>query len=234
MKSHNLSIIMKKYNYRIARAVELPTLRGEWFGRAWNGISSVSIESFRPEGSDHQPRTECKLQYNSQGLYGIFKVQDNYVRCTETTFQADVFKDSCVELFLRPKADQGYFNFEFNCGGALLACYITDSTRVAGSFKEFICLTETDDEQIRRFHSLPKILEPEQAEPTIWYLEYFIPFKVLERYCGPMSEADNRSWTGNFYKCGDETSHPHWASWSPVERLDFHSPTNFGKLIFDG
>jgi hypothetical protein len=46
---------------------------------------------------------------------------------------------------------------------------------------------------------------------------------------GPMS---SQSWRDNFYKCGDQTSHPHWASWSPVDDLNFHLPRCFGTICF--
>ncbi|MEW6117215.1 MAG: carbohydrate-binding family 9-like protein, partial [Nitrospirota bacterium] len=42
-----------------------------------------------------------------------------------------------------------------------------------------------------------------------------------------------REWRANFYKCGDATSHPHWASWAPVEALNFHLPHCFGTICFE-
>lgn len=39
----------------------------------------------------------------------------------------------------------------------------------------------------------------------------------------------------NFYKCGDNTSKPHYLSWNPIgtESPDFHRPDFFGNLIFE-
>ena len=43
-----------------------------------------------------------------------------------------------------------------------------------------------------------------------------------------------RRWRGNAFKCADETSHPHWASWAPIgEALNFHAPGWFGDLDFE-
>ena len=38
----------------------------------------------------------------------------------------------------------------------------------------------------------------------------------------------------NFYKCGDDTTKPHYLSWNPVktENPDFHRPEFFGTLDF--
>jgi len=42
----------------------------------------------------------------------------------------EVWKDSCVEFFIQPRPDAGYFNLEMNAGGAHLCCYIEDPARV--------------------------------------------------------------------------------------------------------
>jgi hypothetical protein len=43
-----------------------------------------------------------------------------------------------------------------------------------------------------------------------------------------------QAWRGNFYKCGDETSHPHWGMWAPIrEGFTFHQPRFFGTLHFE-
>ena len=49
--------------------------------------------------------------------------RDQYVRCTHRTYGDPVYRDSCVEFFIQPKPGRGYFNFEFNCGGAFLCNY---------------------------------------------------------------------------------------------------------------
>ena len=38
---------------------------------------------------------------------------------------------------------------------------------------------------------------------------------------------------GNFYKCGDETPHPHYLAWSALssDHPDFHRRQDFGQLL---
>lgn len=214
--------------YIIKSIGSTPELQGLWDGPVWGQVPALEIAEVRPDGSDHKPVTKCKLGHNAEGLFGIYQVQDKFVRCVHTDFQSQVFKDSCVEIFLEPKPGQGYFNFEFNCGGALLAFHINDCTRVGEGFKQYEILPDQSNQMIQRFHSLSGIIEPEISQELTWYLEFFIPFAVMESYVGPLSEQG--VWRGNVYKCGDETSHPHWISWAPLERLDFHSPSDFGLL----
>jgi len=220
--------------YTVLAAEQSPEMQGLWDGAVWQDVSSLEVACFRPESSAHRPQTSCKLLYDSEALYGIFRVDDQYVRCVNTGFQADVYKDSCVELFLQPGSTGGYFNFEFNCGGALLASYVTDPTRIDGRVKKFSPLTKDDDCQIVRHHNLPEVVEPEITTKQIWFLEFIIPFALLAKYAGTLSEVGGQIWRGNFYKCGSETSHPHWGAWSPVSELNFHLPECFGNIRFDG
>lgn len=195
----------------------------------WENAEVALVDQFRQEGSRHRPRTEARLVFDREKIYGQFRVRDQFVRCVHEGFNAPVFRDSCVEFFVQPN-ERGYFNFEFNCGGALLASFIRDPTRTDEGFKDFTLLPESDLRRVGIFHSLPPRVEPELATSTEWTLEFALPFALLEAYAGPVTTLD---WRGNFYKCGDETSHPHWAAWSPVKARNFHLPECFGYFHFE-
>ena len=147
-----------------------------------------------------------------------------------TGYGSEVWKDSCVEFFVEPKVGCGYFNFEFNCGGAFLVNHIVDPTRTAEGFKEFTRLPESLARQVRVRASLPQVVELEITQPTNWSLEFQIPFGLFENYIGPLSDVSGQTWRGNFFKCAEENSHPHWATWSPVSEFNFHLPQCFGTL----
>jgi hypothetical protein len=224
---------MADKKYVITFSAEGPESSGLWDGPVWQAVVPLEIASFRPEGSGHRPRTLCKLLYSALALHGLFKVEDRYVRCIHTGFQAEVYRDSCVELFIQPRAGEGYFNFEFNCGGSMLASYVIDPTRVDGRVKECDLLTPEEGRRILRYHSLPEIVEPEIEEGTTWYLEFSIPFVLLENYVGPIGEVSGQTWRANLYKCGNDTSHPHWGAWAPLSERNFHAPADFGRLQFE-
>jgi hypothetical protein len=220
--------------YRIRLAHLQPEFKGTWDGPAWQQADSLELLHFRTEGSGHHPKTSARLLYNDEGIFGIFLVEDRYVRCVRTGYGDPVYMDSCVEFFVKPKEDKGYFNFELNCGGTMLCSYITNPERTAEGFKEFRLIPATEGSSVKIHHSMPKVVDPEIIDPVAWTLEFFIPFKLLEKYVGPIGEPCGQEWAANFYKCGDETSHPHWASWQPVPMLNFHMPESFGKIKFEG
>jgi hypothetical protein len=182
----------------------------------------------------HRPLTLARLLYDAQGLHGQFQVEDRFVRCVRTEYGSDVWKDSCVEFFVEPKPGRGYFNFEFNSGGAFLVNHIVDPTRTADGFKELVRIPESVAEAVRVRASLPPVSEPEIAEAIPWTLEFFIPFKLMAIYVGALGAVAGQMWRGNFYKCAEDNSHPHWAAWSPVDEFNFHRPDCFGELRFDG
>jgi len=220
--------------YVVRRARVQPELKGLWNGAVWSGVEALEISSFRPESSDHRPQTRAKLLYDEAYIYGIFHVRDRYVRSVETRFQGPTCYDSCVEFFVKPDVGPGYFNFEWNCGGTMLAYYITDTTRRPDDeFRVFTELPKADGDRVAIYHSMPEVVEPEITEPTDWTLEFAIPFALIEKYAGPLGEIPRREWRANFYKCAEKVSHPHWASWSPVEKLDFHVPHCFGTIAFE-
>jgi len=58
---------------------------------------------------------------------------------------------------------------------------------------------------------------------------------LLKRYCPVITPSPQAEWRVNFYKCADDTSHPHWLTWSPVDlpEPNFHHPQSFGILQFE-
>jgi hypothetical protein len=218
--------------YAVQWAEMLPDLATDWDGDAWKGAETAELNHFRPEGSAHRPRARARLLHGVAGVRGIFEVHDQFVRSTRVNYMDEVWKDSCVEFFMQPKAGAGYFNLEMNAGGTHLCLYIEDPERAPDGFKKFTRLPPEVGRRIQVKSSLPKIVDPEITEPVRWQINFLMPFKVLEEYVGPLGEVRGQDWRGNFYKCADEGSHPHWGSWSPVDVFNFHTPRCFGALYF--
>src|ERR1051326_4579861 len=103
----------------------------------WTRESPAEIVHFRAESSDHRPKTSVHLVHSGDVIHGMFRVEDRFVRCARMDYGSEVWKDSCVEFFAQPREDSGYFNFEFNCGGAFLCYYIVNPERTKNGFKEY-------------------------------------------------------------------------------------------------
>mgnify|MGYP005629962841 CR=1 FL=1 len=196
----------------------------------------ISVDHFPWEDSGHRPKVCARALWDEHFLAVRFDVEDRYVRAVAQNFNDSVCLDSCVEFFVAPSADpaqDAYFNFEVNCGGTILLhrC-ASGAERAAGGSNDNV--TAEDGATIRMAHTLPKIVEPELEDPTNWAIEYHVPWSLFEAYFGAVTPSAGTTWRANFYKCGDRTSHPHWASWSPVDtpRPNFHQPAFFQPIHF--
>jgi hypothetical protein len=224
-------------DYTIRKTAEPPAL-SDPESAAWRRADAAEVDRFRPESSDHRPQTIARILYDDEALYICFHVEDRYVRSVITALNGPVCEDSCVEFFVAPVrhdqgAPHGYLNFEVNAGGSLHASHVRDPRRGPdGQFLDWTPLTEADAAHLKIATSLPNRIEPERTEPVTWAAAWTIPFALLEQYVGPVRPVAGATWRGNLYKCGDETSHPHWAAWSPVSELNFHAPKDFGRLHF--
>lgn len=203
---------------------------GDWNKPQWQRVLPGELKNFMGERPRHFPKTQFKIGYDDESIYVIFRVEDRYVRAAvKQAFQGDVYRDSCVEFFFTPNStpDTGYFNLEMNCGGALLLHWQTKPRQGRE-------ISTADCARIAVFHSMPRIVTPEIAEPTTWTVEYRLPISILKNYAQVTTPAPGASWFANFYKCADDTSHPHWLTWAPVElpEPDFHQPDWFGILEF--
>jgi hypothetical protein len=215
----------------VTRLANPPQADTDWNKPPWPEIPSEPIGNFMGEKPDHFPKTEVKIAYDDMAIYVIYRVEDRYVRAIAAKHQDSVCGDSCVEFFFTPDSDvsKGYFNFEMNCGGTMLFHFNT------GSRKGRIEIPGSDCDKIAKTHSLPRIVDPEIQEFVTWTVEYSIPTALLSRYCQVSPPKPHALWRANFYKCADNTSHPHWLTWSPVDypKPNFHLPQSFGVLEFE-
>jgi hypothetical protein len=220
--------------YRIRRAPRQPEHKGAWDGPAWGHADRMAVASFHPRSTDHRPRTEAALLYDDEALHVLFRVEDRYVRSVHTAYDSDTYKDSCVELFLQPPGRAGYFALEVNAGGAFSLRFIEDPTRTANRFAKWSMVSAGLARQVRISHSMPDMVDPERPDPQEWWVEVSWPFQVMEAYAGPIGAVGGQRWRGNAFKCADQTSHPHWASWAPIGvALNFHQPSRFGSLEYE-
>ncbi len=218
-------------SYQVTRCSKPPLINSVWDKKFWDGVLPVRLDNYMGEKPEHFPQTDVKLRYDSNYLYVIFNVKDQYVKAVAKKRNGKVWQDSCVELFFSPGADvaRGYFNFEANCKGVYLFQYHTDE----GDNYGFV--DEKDCKEITIAHSLTKNAEVELVEPENWTLEYRIPFAILAKYMEVDQPGHGTIWRANFYKCADKTSHPHWLTWAPVKYPEpkFHLPEFFGQLEFE-
>lgn len=88
----------------------------------WKQIEGMPLTSNNGDGSTPY-QTTCYLAYNEQGIFYRFEVQDDKVNCTMRAYNAPIYDEETVELFIQPTEDKThYMEFEWNgIGGVFCA-----------------------------------------------------------------------------------------------------------------
>jgi hypothetical protein len=202
----------------------------DWNKPQWQHCNAVMIENYMGSIPKFRPTVQAKMMYDDENLYIIFSVRDRYVRCITKDINGPVWEDACVEFFFSPDTSfpERYFNLEINCGGTPLMHY----NIIPG--EDITMLAVNDIEMIEIAHSLPRIIDPEITEPVTWTIEYRIPLVLIQKYSNITRPEPGIIWKANFYKIAENSSNPHYLTWSFVDNIepDFHLPQFFGLLRF--
>lgn len=180
-----------------------------------NTINWPSEFPYAPVCAGRIARTEGSLVVD-------FRVSGLDLRAENKEDNGSQWEDSCVEFFVEDPDGSAYYNFEINALGKVLACCGPDryhrTPRPAEEMKA-----------IARFASVSKVDVVKEGLQN-WRVCIIIPFELI----GIDPENPPKSIRANFYKCGDNTAHPHFVSWAPINtpQPDFHRPEFFGELRF--
>lgn len=183
-------------------------------------FATDTIECINWSEYPYKPSVRFHIGHNDTSLLVRYEVEEAHTKAVCTTANGPVWKDSCVELFVKEPESDFYFNFETNCIGVGLSAKRRSRTDCAH-------FTAEQAAPIVRRSSLPA--EPIDIKDGKWSLEVELPFAVLD------IEGTPERLLANLYKCGDDTDPVHFVSWSPigVEQPDFHRPEWFGELVLE-
>ena len=133
-----------------------------------------------------------------------------------------VHTDSCMEAFINyyPELPEfGYLNVEMNANAA------SHCSLGTGLHDRVFVL----DKGLP--HPEVKVEKLLIDDCPAWRASTTIHLSLLQNLYGRCDFPSGHKMKANFYKCGDHTNDPHWGSWKPISRLDFHNPEHFGDLI---
>jgi hypothetical protein len=187
---------------------------------ALNPVDTLNWKDF-----GYLPGVNFRIAHTGKEIWLKFYVKEKHIRAAETRINGEVHKDSCVEFFLSPDG-QNYYNFEFNCIGTVHLGW-----GPGRHDRQFV-----DPALIKKISigsSLGGSPFDEKTGDFSWELMVRIPieclaFTSLHGLGGIKAKA-------NFFKCGDETSRPHFVTWNPVKtpEPDYHRPEFFGEIYFE-
>ena len=209
---------MKKENQKVYQINQINPTKQDW----WKETNEAQLNCFpwdELSTNSYRPTTTARLGTNGEALFVYMETDENELKA-ETKGFGHTHTDSCMEFFLSPEPAKSmtYFNWEFNpARGMYLAVGLERQTRVA--------IPEENYKELFQVKT--------SVHANGWNLEYRIPLSFLRRYFPSLELKQGHVMRGNFYKCGDDTPHPHYGCWSPINlpKPDFHCPDFFGELV---
>ena len=189
-------------------------------------VSPLKLEIANWAEYPYLPEVSVQIAYNENELFLQYQVNEQSVKAEVTKSNGRVWTDSCVEFFLSPEGNNEYYNLEMNGIGTALLGF-------RGNGVDPVHATDEQIATIRRISSLGNLPFAERKQPTKWQITLAIPWKVFFKH--ELCPVMGKKMRGNFYKCGDELSVPHFISWTKINTPNpsFHVPEFFGGLEFD-
>ncbi len=173
----------------------------------------------------YRPNVSFRIAHTGYEIWLQYQVSEKHIIALETRTNGDVYKDSCVEFFISFDK-KNYYNFEFNCIGTIHLAYGEGRKN-----RKFVNPETVEKIEIKS--SLGNQPFEEKTGNFNWEIMIRIP---LESFAFDNIKSLNElKATANFYKCGDNSSVPHFVTWNPVktEQPDYHRPEFFGKVRFE-
>lgn len=171
-----------------------------------------------------KPEVCFRIAHNGDNLFLQYSVHENEILGVVTEDNGKVWTDSCVEFFVSFD-DAHYYNTEATCTSRVLLGY-----RKYGEHAEHGSIDVL--KSIQRLASLGVNKIEKQEGDFNWNLTLIIPRSTYWK--SSIKTFDGIKAKGNFYKCGDNLSTPHFVSWNKIDtpKPSFHQPSFFGELEF--
>lgn len=192
-----------------------------------NGIDFTELKSYHFEQSPfYRPKTYFKLAFlHKKGFCCVLKCYEKNPKSVYTENDAPIYRDSCLEFFLKPiESVQQYINIECNSLGVSLCEF--------GKGRQNRSLVEV------LTGKRPKVtpFSGSDSGGEFWGVEIFVSTNLISTlYNEPLENLVFKSFSANFYKCGDDTDFPHYIAHFPVssDSLGFHNPEDFGRFTIN-
>lgn len=181
------------------------------------------------EDFPYEPQVRFRVAHTGEAILLEYLVKEDGVRAVAGKDNGNVWEDSCVEFFIQPNPKDGiYYNFECNCAANLLEGMGPGRANRTLSSEENL-------KKVERWSTYQKdvLFQEKSTDGKSWSAFLRIPYSAF--FAHDIKSMDQKVVRGNFYKCGDKLSKPHYLSWNPIDlpKPNFHCPEFFGELEFE-
>lgn len=181
--------------------------------------TTFEIKNYPWDSTGYRPKTFVTLGYDDEGYKVHFVSYETKLKREQNTHNhPDIFRDSCMELFMQfaPETDENYINFEINPNGAVY------------------CALTTNRENYQKV--APSIIDTLDVKIKIhddrWEIDYYISKEYIQNLVPTYKHKVGNVIRGNFYKCAEKADDVHYGCFNNIEweEADFHRPEFFAEF----
>jgi hypothetical protein len=213
----------------VLQAIRSPKLDGSLDDPAWGVAKSSGAFVETRAGGVAGIQASAKLLWDARYLYVGVDVDDALLRASDREHDAHLWEQDCVELMLDPDGDgKNYFEIQVSPRGVVFDTRY-DVRRVPKPFGHLDW-----DSKIRVGVSPRGKIDDREADAG-YTVEIAIPWQAFSLDGKPAQPpAIGDEWRANVYVMDLGAARQQAAAWSPLGTGDFHLPSRFGILAFEG
>jgi len=213
----------------VLQTARSPRLDGVLDEPAWKLANSSGAFVETRNGGPAAVQASAQLLWDAKNLYVGVDVDDGWLRASARTRDAHLWEQDCVELMLDPDGDgENYFEIQVSPRGEVFDTRY-DARRVPKPFGHLAW-----DSQVRVGVSTRGRIDDLEADAG-YTVEIAIPWQAFSLARTPgRPPAVGEQWRANLYVMDLGMKRQQAAAWSALGTGDFHVPSRFGILAFEG
>lgn len=211
-------------SYTVSSTKEPPTIDGRLAEKAWAAAAPITLLFPWEEQLGDKQRTTIKLLRDQKYLYVGYECADSDITASYENRDDPVYKDDCVEIFIRPdEQSDHYIGLEMNARGVLFDYFYPFPGKNEYGLNLDGVLLKTD---------LRGTLNQSADQDQGWSLELAIPWASLNKLA--KSLPPTAEWRVQLNRWDGAAPRRRLSMWSHsgLKRPHPHNPARFGKLTF--
>ena len=213
-------------SYAVKVVKDKPVIDGRLSEKSWAGAVPITLLFPWEDQTGAKQRTTVKLLRDQNYLYVGYECEDADITARYENRDDPVYKDDCVEIFIRPgeKSDH-YIGLEMNARGVLYDYFFP----FPGKLEPGLNL----DGVLLKTH-LRGTLNQSEDKDQGWSLELAIPWQSLSKLAERLPPAGGEQWRVQINRWDGTEPQRRLSMWcqSGLKRPNPHNPERFGKLTF--
>ena len=207
------------------RTSKPPTIDGHLDDRVWQQVAWIDLVEAGQGGPTRQP-TRAAWVWDDGALYVAFHCVDHDIWGITDAHDQPIYDQEVVEVFLDADRDgHGYVEIEVSPRNAVLDLFMLWRDDVQRGLWDWDCeglqtAVWVDGDPTRR-----------DSQDRLWTVEMAIPWCNLVT-APNLPPADGDEWLANLYRIDRAEQGDEYSAWSPPLRLNYHTPSCFGRLRF--